>query len=59
MLEFNPENRPKASQLLGHSIFKSIRNEKVERGAPHRIHLDVDQIDSEEIDDWDPEAQIK
>ena len=58
MLEFNPKNRPKASQLLNHPIFKSIRNEKVEKGALHRIHLDIDQIDSEDTNDDDIETKI-
>lgn len=37
MLEFNPEKRLTARQLLSNQIFNSMRVKKMEKGAPYRI----------------------
>ena len=44
MLQFNPEKRLRASQLLKNEIFDSIRIKENEIGAPKQIHLEIDQI---------------
>ena len=50
MLAFNPENRPKASELLNHKLFAGIRKKNVEQGATHHIQLDIDNEDEGEND---------
>ena len=42
MLEFNPDKRLKASQLIKNKIFDPIRVEEVEKDAPYRINLGID-----------------
>ena len=42
MLEFNPNNRQTAGELINHKAFDSIRVEDNEKGAPYKIHLDID-----------------
>ena len=40
MLEFNPNKRKLASQILKHKAFDSIRVKNSEKGAPYMIDLD-------------------
>ena len=43
MLEFNPGFRPEASELLKNKVFDRIRNAELEREAPFKISLEVDE----------------
>ena len=46
MLEFNPHFRPSAYELLQHKWFDDIRNLRLEKGAPFKINLKCDQINT-------------
>lgn len=52
MLEFNPNNRLKASQLIRNNIFDPIRVKKNEERAPYKIQLDVDHYDGFSLDSF-------
>lgn len=43
MLEFNPAYRNSVQELIAHKAFDSIRVKKIEKGAPYKIYLEVDQ----------------
>lgn len=46
MLKFNHYHRMSAKELLKHEIFDDIRVDRLERGAPYRIHLLCDAKDA-------------
>ena len=43
MLEFNPEFRLDAAKLLKNEIFDEVRDENLEKPAPHKIKLEIDE----------------
>jgi hypothetical protein len=43
MLQFNPDFRSTPKQLLKNKIFDRIRNAEMERPAPFKISLEVDE----------------
>ena len=43
MLQFNPNFRQSPKQLLKNKLFDRIRNPEMERPAPFKISLDVDE----------------
>ena len=45
LLQFNPFFRLSAADCLQHTIFDGIRNPLMERPAPYKIYLQVDQIE--------------
>ena len=53
MFEFNPHYRLSCKELIQNQIFDSVRVKKIEKGAPYKIYLDMDKIDS-----FDYEKQI-
>ena len=56
MLEFNHLYRISAKELLKHQVFDDIRVQRLEQGAPYKIHLLCDAKDaydySEEKDNF-------
>ena len=43
MLVFNPNSRPNAKELLKIPIFDSIRVPQLEKKAPYKIYLQIDE----------------
>lgn len=50
MLEFNPYFRISAKACLEDPIFNDIRKESLEVGAPFKIHLKCDGLNSYDYD---------
>lgn len=54
MLQFNPKNRPTASELLkgGIGLFGKFRDEKLERTLGHKVDLIELDIEAENVEEW-------
>lgn len=50
MLEFNPNFRSNAGELLKNKIFDNIRKPHLEQPAPYKIQLDIDQAGAFDYD---------
>ena len=43
MVQFNPQNRSNAGQLLKRKVFNRYRKTELEKPAPYKIFLEIDQ----------------
>lgn len=50
MLQFNPDKRPSAQELLENKIFDKVRFKRQEMDAPYKIQLNVDFYEGFDLD---------
>lgn len=50
MLQFNPNTRLTAKQLINNKMFDSFRNPSIEEPAPKKLVIDIDELQSFDYD---------